>query len=230
MKKEHTDRNYRHQLNDLKQRLLRMAGRVEDMIANSVKSLVERDLDLAHNTIKADNAVNRDEIEIDQLCLIILAKWQPMASDLRFLTLSLKMVTDLERIGDLAVNICERTIKLGPEPLSKPFVHIPKIAWIVQTMIREAVDAFVDADADKAKQVIDRDDEVDNLYHNVFIDLLGLIRQNENFVERGMLIQSVAKLLERTADHCTNLAEQVIFMVRGEDVRHLGKRGKKKRV
>lgn len=226
MNAEHTDKKYQASLQDLRRRLLRMAGMVEQMIRDSNESLINRDLDLARRTIESDNQVNRFEIEADELCLVILAKWQPMATDLRFITLALKMVTDLERIGDLAVNVCERVIELGEEAPLKPYEDIPRMAEIVQQMIRDAVDAFIDGDSDKAQQVIDRDDEVDRLYWQVFKDVLDLMRSNEANVEKGMRVQSVAKVLERMADHTTNLAEQVIFLVDGEDVRHRGKLGK----
>ena len=203
-----------------------MAGRVEHMIRRSVEAVVNRDLDLARTTIQLDRRVNRDEIETDELCLLILAKWQPMATDLRFITLALKMVTDLERIGDLAVNICERALDLGESPPLKPYIDIPRMAEIAQSMIHDSVDAFVAGDARKAQEVIDRDDEVDDLYRKVFDELVEIMHKDESKVARGVQVQAVAKLLERMADHITNLAEQVIFMVKGEDVRHQGKLGK----
>jgi len=226
MKREHTDRKYAAELQDLRERILLMAGRVEQMINQAVESVVTRDIDLARRTIQQDSKVNRDEIETDELCLLILAKWQPMATDLRFITQALKMVTDMERIGDLAVNICERAIDLGIDPPLKPFIDVPRMAEIAESMIRDAVDAFVEGDADKAQDVLDRDDEVDELYRKVFDELVKIMREDESKVERGIQVQAVAKLLERMADHCTNLAEQVIFLVRGEDVRHVGKLGK----
>lgn len=201
-----------------------MAGKVEKMIAQSVKALVERDIDLAKKTIEMDHQVNYDEIVSDELCLIILAKRQPMALDLRFITLALKMVTDLERIGDLTVNIAERVADLGTELPPISYVDIRRMASIGQSMIRDAIDAFVAGDAEKAQAVVDRDDEVDELYTRVFHALLDMMKDEAN-VEHGMHIQSVAKVLERMADHCTNLAEQVIFMVKGKDIRHIGKLG-----
>lgn len=224
MKKSHTDRMYEIELRQLRGRILLMAGKVEKMIVQSVRALVDRDIELAKETIEADHQVNKDEIETDELCLIILAKRQPMALDLRFITLALKMVTDLERIGDLAVNIAERVIDLGSEPSFRPHIDISRMAAIVQSMIRDAIDAFVTSDVDKARDVVDRDDEVDELYTRVFRELLGMMREESN-VKQGMHIQSVAKVLERMADHCTNLAEQVIFMVKGKDIRHIGKLG-----
>jgi phosphate transport system protein len=221
MGKIHTDREYESELKKLRERLLKMAGRVEEMISDSVKSLVERDLELERRTIDADHLVNRAEVETDELCLMILAKRQPVASDLRFVTLSLKMVTDLERIGDLAVNICERAIDLGQDAPLKPWVDVPEMANIAQGMVRDAIDAFVAGDADRARSVIERDKSLDELYIRVFRELLSAMLNDTSKVERGIHAQSVAKWLERMGDHATNLAEQVVFMVKGKDIRHL---------
>lgn len=222
MPRLHTDRDYENQLRILREHLLRMAGRVEEMIADAIRALVDRDLDRARRTIAEDEKVDRAEIEADELCLVILAQRQPMASDLRFITLALKMVTDLERIGDLAVNICERAIDLAGEAPLKPWHDVPAMAAIVQSMVRDAIDAFVAKDVDKARAVIERDNEVDDLYGQVFRDVLGIMRSDAATVERGIHVQSVAKWLERMADHATNLAEQVVFLVRGTDIRHRG--------
>ena len=222
MTRAHTDREYDNQLRQLRDKLLLMAGHVEAMIANSVKSLVERDVSLARRTIDNDHKVNQAEVETDELCLVILAKRQPMASDLRFITLALKMVTDLERIGDLAVNICERAIELAAEPPLRNYDDILRTADLVQSMVRDAIDAFVHADDKKAEHVIERDAEVDELYHQIFRDLLAMMLKDSTAIQRGIHMQSVAKWLERIADHSTNLAELVVFMVKGKDIRHLG--------
>jgi phosphate transport system protein len=221
MPRAHTDREYDNQLRQVRDKLLLMAGHVEAMIANSVQALVERDVNLARRTIANDHKVNQAEIEIDELCLLILAKRQPMASDLRFITLALKMVTDLERIGDLAVNICERAIELAAEP-ALPYDDIVRTAELVQSMVRDAIDAFVRADDKKAEVVIARDAQVDELYHQIFRDILQMMRADSSAIQRGIHMQSVAKWLERIADHSTNLAEHVIFMVQGRDIRHVG--------
>ena len=223
MLKTHTDREYENQLGALRQALLLMAGRVEEMIVNSVRALIDRDVELAKKTIEADHKVNRAEVETDELCLLILAKRQPMASDLRFITLALKMVTDLERIGDLAVNICERAIDLADLPPIKPWEDVPRMAEAVESMVHDAIDAFVERDADKAQRVIDHDAEVDALYVRLFRETLAIMLNDSSTIERGIHLQSIAKWLERMGDHSTNLAEQVIFMVKGKDVRHLGK-------
>ncbi|MCG3173577.1 MAG: Phosphate-specific transport system accessory protein PhoU [Myxococcota bacterium] len=200
-----------------------MAGRVEEMIANSAKALSDRDLDLARRTIDLDKQVNRDEVETDELCIVIVARRQPMASDLRMVTLCMKMVTDLERIGDLAVNICERVLDMRMDPDYRPSDGLVEMANLVQIMVRDAIDSFVHRNAEKAREVIARDDQVDEIYHNTFRYYVENMRQDPNNVERGIHMISVSKVLERMADHATNLAEQVVFMVDGTDIRHAGK-------
>jgi len=219
----HTDREYAQQLDDLKQSLLTMASEVESMIADAVKALTTRDPELAQKTIENDNRVNQLELDTDQLCLVILAKRQPMASDLRFITLAFKMVTDLERIGDLAVNISERVVYLSAVPPLGPYVDIPRMAELAISMVHDAIDAFVHEDVKKAKLVLARDDEIDDLYTAVFRDVLKIMKEDPSKLKRGIDIQSIAKWLERIGDHATNLAEQVIFLVKGRDIRHEGK-------
>jgi phosphate transport system protein len=219
----HTDRDYERELRLLRERLVLMAGRVETMIADSVRALLERDPDLARRTIETDHKVNRAEIEIDEACLVILARRQPMASDLRFVTTALKMVTDVERIGDLAVNVCERAIDLsafGPLEVAREVSHV---ASLMRWMMRDAIDSFIEADSDKAEGVVRRDDEVDEAYHRFFRGVLQRMILDPGEVERGIHVLSAAKYLERMADHATNLAEQVVFLVRALDVRHSGK-------
>jgi len=199
----------------------RIRWRVEEMIGSSIQALVERDPALAQRTIELDQLVNRAEVETDETCLITLAKWQPVASDLRFITLTLKMVTDLERIGDLAVNISERAVDLSSDEPLKQWVDVPRMAEIARSMVHDAIDAFVKGDVEVAEAVIQRDDELDELYTVVFRDLLKIMMQDPAKVQRGLHAQSVAKWLERIGDHATNLAEQVVFMVNGKDIRHL---------
>jgi phosphate transport system protein len=199
-----------------------MGGRVEEMIAHSVKALVERDVDLARRTVLQDPKVNHAEVETDELCLLILARRQPLASDLRFITLALKMVTDLERIGDLAVNVSLRAIDMAKEPPLKPWRDIPRMADLVQEMVREAIDAFVRNDVEQAQAVIDSDARVDEIYTLVLREILGIMTEDASTVDRGIHVLSVAKVLERMADHATNLAEQVVFLIDGRDVRHRG--------
>jgi len=221
----HTDREYSAKLAEVRNRLLAMAGRVEQMLDRSVRALVERNTDMARETITSDWSVNKDEVETDMLCLQILARWQPMAGDLRFVTIALKMVTDLERIGDIAVNICERAIELNSQPALKPYEDLPRMADLVRGMVSTAIEAFIRGDEALARQVHEVDDEVDALYDQVFSDVLALMIQDPGNIHRGIHVQSVAKWLERVGDHATNIAEEVVYMLRGKDIRHRGKLG-----
>ena len=217
-----TDREYDAELHRLHDQLLIMGARVEEMIANSMRALVERDTELAQRTIDFDHQINRLEVETDELCLRILARRQPVASDLRLITLALKLVTDLERIGDLGVNICERVIELNMEPPLKQYVDLPRMAQTVQGMIRDALDAFVNADVDRSRDVVERDRVVDAYYGQIFRVLLTYMMEDPRNIYRAIRLQAIAKYVERIGDHATNLAEMVIFMVLGKDVRHLG--------
>lgn len=218
----HSDREYEAELHKLHDQLLLMGAKVEEMIGSSMRALVERDTELARRMIESDHEINRLEVETDDLCLRILAKRQPVASDLRLITIALKLVTDLERIGDLGVNICERVVELNTEPILKPYVDLPRMAETVKSMIREALDAFVQADAERARKVVERDSIVDAYYGQVFRELLTYMMEDPRNIPRAVRAQSIAKYLERIGDHATNLAEMVIFMVGGKDVRHLG--------
>ena len=218
--REHTDQEFEQELRHLREQLLLMGSHVEGIIGSSLRALVERDSVLAQRTIEADRIVDRLEIEIDGLCLQILARRQPVASDLRFVTMVLKAVTDLERMGDLAVNISERVLELNSEPPLKPYVDLPRMADETQMMLREALDAFVAKDADRARRVIGRDQMIDDLYAQIFRELLTYMMEDSKNVYRATRLQSIAKYLERIADHATNLAEFVVFMVKGSDIRH----------
>ncbi len=213
-------RRFELELNTVRDSLLRMAGRVEQMIAESGRALVDRDVELAKRVIALDQEVNRYEVDIDELCLQVLAKGQLAAANLRFVTLAMKMVTDLERIADLAVNISERAIDLASAQGIVVHPDLPSMSVRVQEMVHLAIDAFVDRDVSKAREVIARDDEVDDLYHVVFEDQLGRMHKDPARLNEWIHVQSVAKWLERMGDHSTNLAELVIFMVEGRDVRH----------
>jgi phosphate transport system protein len=222
MAKRHTDREYESELGRVHSNLLLMTGRVEQMIASSVRALLDGDTALAERTIEDDHKVNRLEVDTDDLCLLILAKRQPVAVDLRFITLAMKMVTDLERIGDLAVNISERVLALKGRPVvAGPL--IARMAEIDGNLLRDAIDAFVKRDPEKAQQVWDSDEGVDRLYVEVVQEVQKKMYSDKEFVEPGMHLQAVAKFLERIGDHIMNLAELVIFLVKGKDIRHLGK-------
>ena len=222
--KRHTDRAYEAELRQVRENLLLMAGYVQTMIVDSVRALIEGQRDVADSTILTDRRVNRLEIDTDELCLLILAKRQPLATDLRFITTAMKMVTDLERVGDLAVNICERAKALGAAVKMPAFVdHFERMSRIVESMVHDAIDAFVTGDSDRAYEVFDRDEEVDQLYLKVCADIQAVVHSDPDLVERGMHHQAVAKFLERIGDHATNLAELVVFVVVGKDIRHLHK-------
>jgi phosphate transport system protein len=223
MDKTHTVKEYEEQLTELRQHLHGMAERVEDMITDAISALVDGDAERAESTVEDDRVVNHDEMMIDDLCIRILAKRQPMASDLRLLTTALKMVTDLERIGDLAVNIsfeAQDQIDYDQRP---SLDEIPQLARHVQWMVGAAIDSFIDRDPDLARDVINRDKEVNDLYADMNRRLIDYMRNNDEGIEAAMSIQRVAKHLERMGDHATNLGEKVIFMVEAEDVRHHNK-------
>jgi phosphate transport system protein len=188
-----------------------------------MKALINRDNDLAHRMIDYDNEIDSLELSIDEHCLRILARWQPVASDLRFITTALKIVTDLERIGDIGVNICERTIELSDEPPLKPYIDLPKMADVVQGMIRDSLDAFVAQNAERAQAVLERDHLVDAYYGQVFRELLTYMIEDTRTIHNAIRVQAIAKYLERIGDHATNLAEMVVFMTRGKDIRHPGR-------
>ncbi len=220
---EHTDREYEAELTKLREQILLMGAKVEEMIANSIKALIERDSDLARKLIASDDQIDRLEVESDEMCLKILAKRQPVGSDLRFITIALKLVTDLERIGDLAVNISERVVELNAEPALKPYLNLPRMGEDVEEMVRRALDAFVARDAGLARQVIDRDRIVDATYEQMFRELLTYMMEDPRNIYRATRLTSIGKYLERIGDHATNLAEMVVFMVGGKDIRHTGR-------
>jgi len=225
VKRLHTDREYEQELAQLREQVLLMGAKVEEMIASAIRALVERDSALARRMIDYDRQINRLEVEVDDLCMRILARRQPVASDLRFITMALKLVTDLERIGDLGVNVCERVLELNEEPPLKPYPGIESMADAALGMVREALDAFVAADAERAQAVLARDQVVDAFYSQIFRELLTYMMEDPRNIYRATRIQSIAKYLERIGDHATNLAEMVVFMVKGKDIRHLGRGG-----
>jgi phosphate transport system protein len=217
----HIDRHYEEELRDLRHRVLAMGGFVEKQIADAMQSLVNRDVAAAKVVIERDKTVNRMDVEIDDLCLRLLALHQPAAKDLRLITTALKITTDLERAGDIAENICERAIELTAEPNLKPLIDLPRMAALAQGMLRQSLDAFVREDVDLALKVCHDDDEVDNLTDQLFRELISFMMEDARTITRALRLIFVAKYLERVADHATNIAEMVIFMVKGKSIRHL---------
>ncbi|MEK7713815.1 MAG: phosphate signaling complex protein PhoU [Deltaproteobacteria bacterium] len=221
MSDTHTIKQFEEELRLIKEKVLRLGGLVEEGIANSIKALVERDTQLAERTIENDHVVNGLEVEIDELCLKVLALRQPAASDLRLITTAIKIITDLERIGDMAVNVCERVLELNEEAPLKPYIDIPRMAEAAQRMLKESLDAFVNGDTDLATKVLVEDDFVDDLNRQIFRELLTFMMEDPNTISRAMKILFISKYLERIADHATNIAEMVVFMVKGKVIRHI---------
>jgi phosphate transport system protein len=219
----HTDREYEQELQLLRDAVLLMGARVEEMTKGALTSFARHDMELARATIAMDSEIDRLEMDIDERCVRVLARRQPVASDLRFITTTLKIVTDLERMGDLAVNVCERVLDLDADSLKPVRISLVQMGEVVSDMQHEALDAFIQGDAARAERVILRDAVVDATYAKIFPELLGHMMQDPASVSTAQRLQSIAKYLERLADHATNLGEMVVFMVRGEDTRHAGK-------
>ena len=220
MEREHFSKQFDAELNAIREKLLEMGGKVEVMIANAMKSLVERDSELAEATIAFDHEINHLEMEIDERCLEVLARRQPAARDLRFITLALKIVTDLERIGDQCAAIAKRARELNDEPPLKPYIDLPRMANWASVMVKEALDAFVHGDDALAIKVCTDDQFVDELNEQIQRELLTYMIEDTSTISRAIKLNYISKCLERIADHATNVAEMVIFMVKGKDIRH----------
>jgi phosphate transport system protein len=213
-------RHFDDELKSLKDKILRMGGLAEEQVRGSLRALIERDSDLGRKIIENDRRVNALDVEVDEDCLRLLALQQPTARDLRFITTAMKISTELERISDLAENICERAIELNEEPQLKPYIDIPRMAnWSLQ-MVKEALDSFVTGDANLARKVCTDDDFVDDLTHQLFRELLSFMLEKPQTITRAIRITFIAKYLERIADHATNVAELVVYMVEGKIIRH----------
>lgn len=214
------ERTLDQQLDRIQQRLLRMGGLVEQMIDQAVQSLLQRDSSQAEPVREQDGEVDRLEMELDELCNSVLVRHQPTAVDLRFLVAVMKINNDLERMGDSAVNIARSVLKLNEEPPLKPYLDLPRMSSKVQEMVRDCLDAFVNRDADEARQVLKADDEIDALYKQLFRELLTFMIEDPKSVSRALHLLLIARNLERIADHATNISEDVIYYVEGRDVRH----------
>jgi phosphate transport system protein len=213
-------RHFHEELGALKQTLLAMGGLVEDQIRRVMRALVERDDEQARDVIDRDRQVNAYENEIDEKCVELLALHQPAAGDLRFITTAMKIVTDLERIGDQAVNIAQRALELNREPQLKPYIDLPRMAEKAQAMMKESLDAFVSRDASLARRVRGQDEAVDALNHQIFRELLTFMMEDPSTIPRAIRLILIARFLERVADHATNIAEMVVFLVESKIVRH----------
>ena len=216
----HTDKEFDQELRTLGERLVKMAERASEQIPLAMKALTEKNDDIARDVVKADTAIDRDETEIDELAMQILATRQPVATDLRFITMALKFVVDVERIGDLAVGIAKRALELNRLPALESRIDPTKLAHLVQKNLHIALDSFVRKDADQAAEVIRCDAEIDRLNANFFAELIAHVATDPSTVTLVLPMTSVCRALERIGDHVKNLAEEVIFMVSATDVRH----------
>jgi len=215
-----TQRHFDEELADLKTKLLRMAGLAEDQIDKALTALVTRDSALARQVIERDHQVNALDVEIDEESILLLALHQPAAHDLRLVTTMMKIATELERISDLAENVCERAIELNEEPQLKPYIDIPRMGNLARKMVKESIDAFVKDDAVLARKVLTDDDDVDDLMEQLFRELLSFMLEDTRTISRAIRLSFIAKYLERMADHATNIAELVVYLVEGKIIRH----------
>ena len=213
-------RHFDHDLAQLKNHLLRMGAMVEHQIQRALQALVERDSDVALSVIERDHEVNALDVEIDDTCIKLLATQQPTARDLRFVSTAMKISSELERMGDLA-NIAQRALELNGEPQLKPYIDIPRMANWTMRMVKECLDAFVNSDPVLARKVCVDDDVVDNINEQLFRELLSFMLENPATITRAIRLTFVAKSLERIADHATNIAELVVYMVEGKNIRHV---------
>jgi phosphate transport system protein len=209
------------ELNDLKEKLLLMGGSVESQLQDALRALVERNTDLAIRVVENDLSVNKLDVEIDEACLRLLARYQPTAGDLRFITTAMKISTELERMSDLAENISERSIELNKEPQLKPYIDIPRMANWTICMVKECLDAFVNRDVELARKVCRDDDFVDDLTEQLFRELVSFMLEDPRTITRAIRLTFIGKYFERIADHATNVAELVVYMVEGKIIRHL---------
>ena len=212
--------HFENELQALRNQLLTMGGLVEERVHRAVHALIHRREEEAQRIIASDKEINDLQMEIDDRCLKLLATQTPLAVDLRLITSAMKINADLERVGDQAVNIAENALVLLPQPPLKPLIDIPRMATIAEKMIRDALDAFVKKDAELARDVLRRDDEVDNLKDQVFRELLTYMMADPGTIQRALALILISRNLERIADHATNIAEDVIFITEAKDVRH----------
>ena len=213
-------RHFHEELEALKQTLLAMGGLVEGQIRQVMRALIERNDELAQDVIERDRQVNEYDVKVDEKCVELLALHQPTAKDLRFITTAMKIVTDLERIGDQAVNIAQRSIELNREPQLKPYVDLPRMADRAQQILKESLDAFVAGDTMLAREACGQDRGVDALRDQIFRELLTYMMQDARTIPRAIRLILISRFLERVADHATNIAEMVIYMVESKMVRH----------
>jgi phosphate transport system protein len=215
------ERYFDVELNDIKRKLLLMGGSVESQLHDVLQALIERNVDLAVRVVENDLLINMLDIEIDEACLRLLALHHPTAGDLRFITTTMKISTELERMSDLAENIAERAIELNGEPQLKPYIDIPRMAEWTSQMVKECLDAFVNRNAELARKVCRDDDFVDGLTEQLFRELVSFMLEDSRTITRATRLTFIGKYYERIADHATNIAELVVYMVEGKIIRHM---------
>ncbi|HOP35941.1 MAG TPA: phosphate signaling complex protein PhoU [Syntrophales bacterium] len=218
--KVHTSSQYERDLKDVKESLVYLGALVEKAIDKAVKALLDRNSDLARNTIAGDRVIDRLDEEIEEKCITLLALRQPIARDLRFITTAIKINGHLERIGDMAVTIAKRAIALNEEPQLKPYIDLPRMAEIAEGMIRNSLDALIQEDVTLANRVRREDDIIDKLNEQIFRELLTFIMEDPKTTHRALLIMQISKNLERISDHAKSIADMVVFLVTGRNVRH----------
>lgn len=218
-------RHFEQEMADLKEKLLKMASHAESALTNGIKALVDRNDDLARNVIAEDSTIDQLEIEIDEVAIGLLALQGPLASDLRLITIAMKISHDLERVGDEATTIARRTIELSQEPQLKPYVDIPRMAKLAMQMLNDALDAFVNRNPAKAREVIPRDKEVDAINRQLHRELISFMIEKPATITRCLNLMVISKSIERIADHATNIAEEVVYLYEARDIRHTGKSG-----
>ncbi|RKD34287.1 phosphate signaling complex protein PhoU [Thermohalobacter berrensis] len=213
-------KHFHEELKNLHQSLLKMGAMVEDVIDTAITSLIEQDLAKADEVIIKDDKVDEMEIYIEKKCLELLALQQPLAKDLRQISGILKIITDLERIGDHGVNIARVTRKIGKEKFVKPLIDIPKMADIAKEMVKKSLDSFINEDVELAKEVAKMDDLVDDIYEDIYIELLEMLSENKKIMQQVVNLLFIGRYLERIADHTTNICERIVYMATGERVEY----------
>ena len=214
------ERLLEHDLEELKKLLLTMAGEVERQLGLAIRALVERDSALAEAVIAGDSLIDQREVEVDHRVIELIVRTRPMARDLRLVMTAIKIAPDLERVADHAVTIARQALQLNQVPPLKPFITIPRMADAATAMVRDAIGAFVQGDSQRARRVIARDDEVDATHEQVFRELLTYMMEDPRTIQRGLALLLASRSLERIADQGTNIAEQVVYLVEAEDIRH----------
>lgn len=218
--RRHTSLHYEMELQEIKNSLIYLGALTEKAIQLAMKSLTQRNTDLANQVIRDDDEIDKMDTEIEERCIKILALRQPAAIDLRFITTAIKITGHLERIGDMAVNIAEKAIQLNEEPQLKPYIDLPRMSGLVEEMIKNALDAMIKGDLQTAEKVGETEEAVDNLNEQIFRELLTFMMEDSKNIHRSLLVMHVSKNLERIADHAKGIADMVTYMVTGENVRH----------